>query len=220
MSTGTAQALATDHEIELGDHVVRLAYTHGHATVDAVWGHPSNAELREQRTDPGVLAAGDRVHVPDAPPRVFEDMPTRREHRIVIELPVPTLRLALERPGGIPYATPCIADLDDERVRISSDGDGELALELGPFTTAVALAFDRQALDLAIAQLEPVETTRGWHARLENLGYQPGPLHRGEPSDPYAARSAVEEFQCDHGLTVDGVIGPHTRAALVRVHGA
>lgn len=213
--------MASDHTIGPGDHVVRLAYTHGHGSVDAVWEHPSNADLREHRADPGVLATGDRVHVPDAPARVFEGMATRREHRIVIDLPLPTLRLALLRPGGIPFAAcPCSADFDDGRARVVSDAAGQVELELGPLTTHVSLMFDRHAIDLAIAALEPVELLRGWHARLENLGYQPGPLVGDEPSDAYATRSAVEEFQCDHGLTVDGAVGPLTRAALLDAHGA
>jgi len=32
-------------------------------------------------------------------------------------------------------------------------------------------------------------------------------------------RSAVEEFQCDQGLTVDGICGPQTQAKLKQVHG-
>lgn len=213
--------MARDHVIVAGDHVVRLAYTHGHATVDAVWQHPANAELRAARPDPGVLAPADVVHVPDAPARVFEGLSTRREHTLVVELPLPMLRLVLLRPGGIPYAAhPCTAELDDTHARVETDAEGALALELGPLTSTVALAFDRQALDLAIAHLQPVETTPGWHARLENLGYAPGPLRGDTPVDPYAVRSAIEELQCDHGLVVDGVIGPETRAALLAAHGA
>ena len=32
-------------------------------------------------------------------------------------------------------------------------------------------------------------------------------------------RSAVEEFQCDQKLSVDGVVGPATRARLVKAYG-
>jgi len=32
--------------------------------------------------------------------------------------------------------------------------------------------------------------------------------------------SAVEEFQCDNGLTVDGDCGPNTQAKLKEVHGS
>lgn len=213
--------MARDHVIIAGDHVVRLAYVYGHATVDAVWQHPANAELRQARPDPGVLAVTDVVHVPEAPVRVVEGLATRREHTVVVELPLPTLRLALSRPGGIPYAAlACTADVDDARTRIVTDADGALAIELGPFTSTLSLAFDRSVVELAVAQLQPVETTPGWHARLENLGYQPGPLHGDTPADPYAVRRAIEEFQCDHGLTVDGELGPKTRAALLAAHGA
>jgi hypothetical protein len=213
--------MARNHVIIPGDHVVRLAYVYGHATIDAMWQHPENAELRQVRPDPGVLAPTDVVHVPDAPARVFDGLLTRREHTLMVELPLPTLRLVLLRPGGIPYAAhACTADFDDARTRSVADSEGTVTLELGPFTNAVALAFDRHAVELAIAQLQPVEATAGWHARLENLGYQPGPLHGDTPADAYAVRSAIEELQCDHGLTVDGVMGPKTRAALLAAHGA
>ena len=56
--------------------------------------------------------------------------------------------------------------------------------------------------------------------RLENLGYEPGSLSPTGPDDAYGFRMAVEEFQCDHGLVVDGVVGPKTLAMLAGVHGA
>lgn len=210
-----------DHRIEPGDHVVRLAYQAGHASVDALWSHPANAELRQRRPDPGVLAVGDRVHVPDASDRIVDGLLTRREHRIVLTLPQPRLRVVLERPGGIPYAArSCVAEFDDERLPLVTDAEGALELELDPFTSTVQLHFDRQRITLAIATLQPIDTQPGQHARLENLGYQPGPLHGDTPGDPYALRSAIEEFQCDHGLQVDGIMGLLTRDALLEAHGA
>ena len=53
---------------------------------------------------------------------------------------------------------------------------------------------------------------------IAGLGYDPGPLDG--KGDEYARRSAYEEFQCDHGLEVDGDPGPKTLAKLVEIHGA
>ncbi|MEM7155571.1 MAG: peptidoglycan-binding domain-containing protein [Myxococcota bacterium] len=202
------------HTIEPGDHVVRLAYDHGHERVEAVWSHPDNASLRSRRPDPGVLAPGDVVAIPEAAPRVLENLPTRRRHRVVIPLPLPTLKLRLQRPGDIPYAyVRCRVELDGERHDLSTGPEGDLEIELGPHTRELSLEWAGQWLELDIAFLQPVDSEPGWLARLENLGYAPGP-------DTYGVRSAIEEFQCDHGLTVDGEVGPQTQRALLEAHGA
>ena len=57
----------------------------------------------------------------------------------------------------------------------------------------------------------------GQVGRLENLGYHAG---SGTPEEERLFRRAVEEFQCDHKLAVDGVCGPQTQAKLEEVHGS
>jgi hypothetical protein len=213
--------MARDHEIALGDHVVRLAYRHGHATVDAVWNHPANMSLRDMRPDAGVLAIGDIVHVPDAPPRIVSGLLTRRDHEIVLELPLPMLRLRLLRPSNVGYADiETRVVVDDFNEGFIPDADGTIEFELGPDTRTVALSYAGEEVDVDVAWLQPVDELEGWHARLENLGYEPGGLQGEHARDAYALRSAIEEFQCDHGLPVDGMIGPMTNAKLMEVHGA
>ena len=67
-----------------------------------------------------------------------------------------------------------------------------------------------------IGHLDPVEEPSGQMARLTNLGYYLGP--EGE-IDAHQLRSAIEEFQCDHSLPVDGKCGSQTQAKLKQVHG-
>jgi peptidoglycan hydrolase-like protein with peptidoglycan-binding domain len=62
----------------------------------------------------------------------------------------------------------------------------------------------------------PVDTTSGLRARLDHLGYDAGLVDRGSDEE---LRSALEELQCDFGLTVDGLSGPQTQAKLVHVDG-
>jgi hypothetical protein len=76
--------------------------------------------------------------------------------------------------------------------------------------------FENEFFALKIGHLDPVDTISGQRARLNNLGYFAG--DSDDPSDP-AFESAAEEFQCDHSLTVDGIVGPQTQAQLKKVHG-
>jgi putative peptidoglycan binding protein len=75
-------------------------------------------------------------------------------------------------------------------------------------------------LTLGIGELDPIDTISGQLQRLHNLGYEPGPVSPATNDDERRRqRSAIEEFQCDQSLGVDGVCGPVTQAKLLQVHG-
>lgn len=212
--------MAHDHSIALGDHLVRLAYMHAHATTDALWMHDANEALRDARPNPGVLQVGDVVHVPDAPARTFSGKRTRREHRLVVELPQTVFTVQLKRNSRVPYVGVCRVEFDGVVEELPLNADGQIEVEIGPHTTTVALAYGVEYFDVAIAHLQPITTVQGLVARLANLGYQPGGLDGDTPTDAYAMRSAVEEFQCDFNLLVDGQVGDNTLAALAEQHGS
>ncbi|WP_102958656.1 TIGR02594 family protein [Mangrovicella endophytica] len=56
-----------------------------------------------------------------------------------------------------------------------------------------------------------IVTTREIQKRLADIGYDPGPLDgiRGRRTV-----QAIKQFQADHGLAVDGIVGPVTRSKL------
>jgi peptidoglycan hydrolase-like protein with peptidoglycan-binding domain len=56
----------------------------------------------------------------------------------------------------------------------------------------------------------------GQQARLSNLGYFTGDI---DGTDGPEFQMAVEEFQCEQKLTVDGICGPKTQAKLKEVYG-
>jgi N-acetylmuramoyl-L-alanine amidase len=64
--------------------------------------------------------------------------------------------------------------------------------------------------------LDPLDEGSGWRVRLNNLGYDAG---ESDDADNPRLRSAIEEFQCDYDLTVDGICGPQTQAKLLERHG-
>ena len=84
-----------------------------------------------------------------------------------------------------------------------------LALTLSTPDTVIPIA-------IKIGDLDPVTEISGQIARLNNLGYFAEDI---KSPDHVTVESAVEEFQCDNNLAVDGVCGPNTQAQLKKVHG-
>ena len=61
-----------------------------------------------------------------------------------------------------------------------------------------------------------MDEVSGQLKRLRNLGYYALP---DEQPDTKLFLAAIEEFQCEHDLNVDGVCGPLTQAKLKDVYG-
>jgi lysozyme len=59
----------------------------------------------------------------------------------------------------------------------------------------------------------PVAEVKAWQAQLATLGLYKGAI---DGIDGPVSDAAVRQFQSKNGLTVDGVVGPATRAALLR----
>ena len=117
--------------------------------------------------------------------------------------------------------------------------DRVAVLALDPARGVMRIANDAEPLEgdrgeAHVADPEGVEPAR----RRRERAPVPGPVDpglddgRGVPGEAHVAvagpidtvdekllASAVEEFQCDHGLTVDGKCGSLTQAKLKKVHG-
>lgn len=215
--------MSTEQRIKPGVHLARIAYMHGHRTIDDVWFADENAALRQTRPDPGVLASGDVVAVPAAEPFEFYGLAVGRRHTLVVELPYPTLRLELAYANEAPIVGPGLVvrvEFDGETLDLEPDGSGVIEFEVGPFTEELELTVRARTVHCAVATLEPVDDLPGIHDRLENLGYAPGGRRGKRSRDGVAFLSAVQEFQCDHGLKVDGDPGEQTQEKLLEVCGA
>jgi hypothetical protein len=212
------------HTIVEGDHLSRVAREHGFLSIKPIWNHPANSSLASQRVNPLVLAVGDVVVIPDFKPRT-DDAGTNNVHTFVARVQPLLLRLRLFGPGGVLDGVACELAADDAPEQVFGDGQGGIDRPIQAKARRgriiahleepkVTMAFDFD-LVLLIGHLQPVDTEAGIRSRLSNLGY----LLTDEPEDTEALRSAVEEFQCDAGLTVDGKVGKKTRAALLEAHG-
>lgn len=207
--------MADQHPIAPGDHLSRVAAQRGFRGYPPLWDDPANRALRAKHPNPHILAAGDVVTVPALEVREV-DRATEQRHRFKVTVPELVVRLALRRWDGAPMESLPAEVLVDGRARPTMVGKGTLQLPIGPNDDRITMTVDGIEVTVRIGHLQPIDTAAGVRERLNNLGYDAGD---DDGLQTLQFRSAVEEFQCDRGLTVDGKVGPATRAALARAHG-
>jgi Putative peptidoglycan binding domain len=212
-----------------GDHVTSIAAAHGFSDYREIWNDPANADLKSKRIDPNVLLPGDRLFIPDL--RVAEYMrPTDVCHKFKLTATNLQLRIELQRAFAPPIASnPCPMRIDGEYyATTATDKQGLVAHKIDNTAAQGSLLIRNfvqgirgekpsdRTVKLRIGWLDPIDSISGQQARLINLGYYRGSL---DEYDPDEMRSAVEEFQCDQGLGVDGDCGPKTQGRLQKVYG-
>ena len=214
--------MPTIHIVKQGDHLSSIAKKYG-LPRKKIWNDPHNAALAGQRLNPNVLYPGDQVYIPDLTPNEFA-RPTDVNHKFAVDRQKVQLCLVLEDIYERPIANAsCLLQCDGDSIALTSDSAGtikhDIPADLQEATLTVQSAetpFKDERFSIKIGHLDPVDQITGQLARLNNLGYFAGDVGR---QDTDALESAVEEFQCDQGLTVDGVCGPQTQAQLKKVHG-
>lgn len=215
--------MAEYHAVVQGEYLSMIAAQYGFRDYTVIWDHPNNAQLKQQRQNPNVLLPGDNLFIPDKGQKQ-ESGATSRRHTFEVKQETLKLRLTLEDIYERPIASAsCALFVEDQVFHLTTDGQGKIEQEIPLTAQKGALVinsdqtpFENEFFALKIGHLDPVDTISGQRARLNNLGYFAG--DSDDPSDP-AFESAAEEFQCDHSLTVDGIVGPQTQAQLKKVHG-
>ena len=200
--------------VESGDPVAGLAARNGFSDPRILWNAPENAELRSRR-NVDILAPGDELYVP---PRELREVriATGRRHTFRVTRCVVRLRLCLRDIVGKPRAgVAAVLEVDGKREDLTADGDGMLELQIDPNARSAVLTVDGQEYELEIGKLPPIDGEEGLTSRLRNLGY----LVDGMRDEAEALRLAIELFQVDHGLAIDGDDLDSIRETLEQVHG-
>ena len=212
------------HEVKQGEYMAMIARQYGYTDYLPIWNHGSNAELKNKRKNPQILMPGDRVFIPEREEKKLSKG-TESKYKFWAKRPKLKLRLVLEDLYEKPIAdAKCELQIDGTPFQTTTDGSGKIDQEI-PFTAGSGqiVVWDPEVTPIAgigvplkIGHLDPVEEVTGQKGRLNNLGY-----YAGEINDKVDMRfrSAVEEFQCEHDLKVDGECGAKTQAKLKQVHG-
>ena len=208
--------MSTRHSVKQGEHLPKIAAQYGFRDHQSIWDHPDNADLKQTRQDPNVLYAGDIVVIPDKEIKQ-ESCATDQHHVFKVLGHTLPLKVRILDFFGDPVAdTQCELLIDLKSHSLTTDGDGFVQLDIPIDAKGGELRINNMNLPFRIGTLDPVEERSGWQERLTNLGYTAGLTQA--PAEN-TLQSAVEDFQSDHDLKVDGVCGPKTQTKLKEIHG-
>ena len=205
------------HTVEQGEQLSGIAEQFGFQSIDTIWNHPNNAELKKLRKDPHILFPGDQVFIPDKTDK-SDSAPTTKLSTFTINIQLLLLNLKLQDINGDPVASkPVTISVEGTVVPPpATDGAGKTSSVILKSSKNASLVLGDLQFPLKIGHLDPIDKQSGQIARLNNLGYEAGDT---ETVDAEAFQSAVEEFQCDNKLPVNGVCDGTTQGKLKDVHG-
>lgn len=203
------------YRIKPGDHLARVAANYGFASETPVWSHGDNATLRAKRDNPLVLLPGDEVAIPERQEKTVA-CATDQMHTFVLRSRPLWLRLVLQSFIGKPLAGATVAACLASPTEHTTGGGGELAECIPPALRTATLELGGQTLELAIGDLDPVDSESGLRGRLVNMGYLVVPV---QDDDPDELAFAIQDFQADAGLPTTGEADAATRSTLVERHG-
>lgn len=218
--------MSNAHTVVQGEHFAAIAAKKGHHDFRPLWDAADNKAVKDLRKTPHILLPGDKVTVPPVETKQ-ESAPTEKRTKFKAQGVVLKLRLDVRTDSHEPAKkASCDLTVESEQKVEPLDGSGRVERVI-PLTAAKGKVIVKDAAlpidvtgDLEIGGLHPLDTTTGQIQRLNNLGYDAGPVE--EPTGTEAKfkfKSAVEEFQCDNGLKVDGVLGDGTKSKLKEVYG-
>jgi peptidoglycan hydrolase-like protein with peptidoglycan-binding domain len=204
------------HTVKQGDHISSIAEKYRFFDYHTIWDDPNNAALKQKRKNPNVLFPGDELFIPDKQYKKVARN-TGASHRFKIKGQTVMLRLVLRDLNSEPITgMPCKLEVEGKVYQLTTNGNGMIEQLIPKTAESGNLSFSNFVIPLKIGHLDPPEEISGWRARLNNLGYNAG---KSEDSNDRLFKSAIEEFQIDYSLKVDGVCGPQTQAKLKEIHG-
>jgi hypothetical protein len=204
------------HVVNQGECMSSIAALHGFDW-KTLWNHSENMDLKSERKNPNVLYPDDQVFIPDK--TLKEDSAaTEKKHKYKRKGVPAMLKIRLLNNGQPRKNIAWKANLGGKWQEGTSDGDGQLQIKLDPRCDAGILRLeDGTEYRLMLRELDPLDTTSGVQARLNNLGYESGPLD-GKPGP--LTTDAIKRFQADYPpLKVDGIVGDETKAKLKEIYG-
>lgn len=206
------------HKVAQGECMASIAQKYKFIDYHEIYDHPKNAQLKNKRPNPNILAEGDAVFIPDKQDKKAGANTTQMN---TYSLKGTGLKYkTIIRDGkGKPIANAAyVLTLPNQTMTGTTGGDGLLEKEipLDAETGELTLTEMNITWKLHFGHLDPIDTITGVQARLNSLGYK---INSVSGSLDDSTKTALSAFQKDNGLTVSGSIDSTTRSKLEEMHG-
>ena len=206
---------ANPYVVRQGDHLRQLAHLRG-VDPDAVWDHPLNAKLREERGSGDDLLPGDILFLPQTESYAHEVM-AGTSNNFSAFVPRTRLDLYFEDIDGPLANEHCVVhglpgDHDEGRaMQTTSEAGLELHVPVTVAEVVVIFSHRHHAFVVRIGHMDPIQEQAGVVKRLANLGYLDHEYAHGDGD----VAAALHAFQDNTGLAATGA---PNRETLDRLH--
>ena len=205
------------YEVKQNEDLAAIMFREcGTTNLTEVLAHRDNRKLFATRSKE-MLCPGDKLWLPETGAGIPLSVTAGNNYILKPKGGDRAIALRIESKSGTPMANTAYSlKVGGRVIEGNTDGDGMLH-EKVPLTAMKArLDIGNLSLKLELAALDPVHTLTGIQGRLANLGY-----YRGFVDGDFGPRTkrAIERFQADSQIKVDGRVGPVTRQKLIERHG-
>jgi hypothetical protein len=217
------------HIVQQGEHLPELARKYGFTDFTVIWDLAENSQLNQDR-HPNVLYPGDKIFIPDKQIRQDSGQ-TEKRHRFRLKGKPIKLWIRVQDQHAQPVAeAPCTVCVEREVQNTETNRKGLVGRKIKPTDKDGNFAVYAFGIDapIRIGHMDPVGETSGYKARLNNLGYNAGPMdeeesagltERDKAERRIRLQMAIEQFQADNDLKVEGICNEETQARLKDAHG-
>ncbi|MDI6766168.1 MAG: peptidoglycan-binding protein [Bacteroidota bacterium] len=215
--------MATTHIVKQGECLAGIAKKYGFYSWKIIYEYPENREFKNKRPNPNIIFPGDKIIIPDIKSKV-ENIETGKKIKIKLKIQHTYLRIILKDEGGNPLANvPYKLQVGNANFEGNTNDKGLLENKVPSNITEGKLTVIKQNVlgdnytwMLKINSLDPIEEITGVQARLTNLGYRCGSIDG--IIGPHT-EAAIKIFQRKNGLTPNGQLNEETRSKLNEVYG-
>ncbi|MCG8314639.1 MAG: peptidoglycan-binding protein [Pseudomonadales bacterium] len=190
------------------------------ASLDALSAYTNDSQFNEAALQSGAILTATVV------PENSQAMLHRQQRQQIATAYLPKvgakLKIKLTDQEGKPWShAKVVATLNGRSTDLTADSEGFIALDVptdantGELDISVSPQTPSQNFHAKLNQLDTVESIAGLQARLNNLGYNAGPV---DGILGRKTKSATRKFQTQHKLMVDGISGPQTQSKLTAIH--